>query len=128
MLTEIPRSSVGYYVRKFNKKYGRDGLQRKLNLVSLSIDKSSRVNKDKVVASAVLKMISVKSFFDMIGPLIRERRFRDLHYLLKCMKLTGEMSQPLMLRPEERKILDKVIKQFIQLLTESVNLKMIRNH
>ena len=123
-LTGIPRSSVGYYVKKFNRKYGMRGqLREKLSPTLMDLDESPKMNKAKLVDSAVFKMISLKSFFDIISPLIREGRYRDLYYLLRCMRLMGEMLQPLMLTPEERKVADKAIQQFIQLLTESTNLK-----
>ena len=123
-LTGIPRSSVGYYVRKFNRKYGEGGrLQRNLSPSLMGVDESPKVNEVKLVDSAVFKMINLKSFFDIISLLIKEGRYRDLYYLLRCMKLTSEMLQPLMLTPEERKVADKAIQQFIQLLTESTNLK-----
>jgi len=43
--------------------------------------------------------------------------------LLRCIRLTGEMLQPLMLMPEERKVADKAIQQFIQIITEPMKLK-----
>ena len=123
-LTGIPRSSVGYYVRKFNRRYGEGGrLRRKRSLILMSMDEGSKMSEVKLVESAVSKMIGLKGFFDIIGPLVRQGRYRDLYYLLRCMKLMGEMLQPLMLTPEERKVADKAIQQFIQLLTESTNLK-----
>ena len=38
------------------------------------------------------------------------------------MKLMGEMLQPLMFTPEERKVADEAIQQFVQILTEAMNL------
>jgi len=123
-LTGIPRSSVGYYVRKFNRKYGGGNrLQGKFSPILIVAHESSKLNEAKLVDSAVFKMISLKSFFDIISPLIREEKYRDLYYLLRCMKLMSEMLQPLMLTPEERKVADKAIKQFIQVTTESMKLK-----
>ena len=123
-LTGIPRSSVGYYVRKFNKKYGESiRLRRKLSPILMGVDESPKMSEDKLVESAVLKMISLKSFFDIISPLVKQGRYKDLYYLLRCMKLMGEMLQPLMFTPEERKVADKAIKQFIQIITESMKLK-----
>jgi len=123
-LTGIPRSSVGYYVRKFNKKYGeRVRLQRKLSPILMGVDESPKMSEDKLVESAVLKMVSLKSFFDIISPLVKQGRYRDLYYLLRCMKLMGEMLQSLMFTPEEKKVADKAIKQFIQIITESMKLK-----
>jgi len=84
-------------------------LQGKFSPILIVADESSKVNEAKLVDSAVFKMISLKSFFDIISPLIREGRYRDLYYLLRCMRLTGEMLQLLMLTPEERKVADKVI-------------------
>ena len=123
-LTGIPRSSVGYYVRKFNKKYGESiRLRRKLSPILMGVDESPKMSEDKLVESAVLKMISLKSFFDIISPLVKQGRYKDLYYLLRCMKLMGEMLQPLTFTPEERKVADKAIKQFIQIITESMKLK-----
>ena len=123
-LTGIPRSSVGYYVRKFNKKYGEGGrLRRKLSPILMSVDESPKMSEDELVESAVFKMVGLKSFFDIIGPLVREGRYRDLYYLLKCMKLMEGLLQPLMFTPEERKVADKAIQQFVRILTEAMNLK-----
>ena len=123
-LTGIPRSSVGYYVRKFNKKYGESiRLRRKLSPILMGVDESPKMSEDKLVESAVLKMVSLKSFFDIISPLVKQGRYKDLYYLLRCMKLMGEMLQSLMFTPEERKVADKAIKQFMQIITESMKLK-----
>ena len=123
-LTGIPKSSVGYYVRKFNKKYGESvRLRRKLSPILMSVDESPKMSEDELVESAVFKMVGLKSFFDIIGPLVREGRYRDLYYLLKCMKLMEGLLQPLMFTPEERKVTDKAVQQFIQILTEAMNLK-----
>ena len=82
-------------------------MQRNLSPSLMGVDESPKVNEVKLVDSAVFKMINLKSFFDIISLLIKEGRYRDLYYLLRCMKLTSEMLQPLMLTPEERKVADK---------------------
>ena len=123
-LTGIPRNSVGYYVRKFNKKYGGNiRLRRKLSPILMGVDEGAEMSEDKLVKSAVSKMVGLKGFFDIISPLVREGRYRDLYYLLKCMKLMEGLLQPLMFTPEERKVADKAIKQFIQIITDSMKLK-----
>ena len=123
-LTGIPRSSVGYYVRKFNKKYGGSvRLRRKLSPILMGVDENAEMSEDKLIESAVFKRVSLKSFFDIISPLVKQGRYRDLYYLLKCMKLMEGLLQPLMFTPEERKVADKAIKQFIQIITDSMKLK-----
>ena len=122
-LTGIPRSSVGYYVRKFNRRYGEGRLRRKRSLILMDMDEGSKMNEVKLVESAVSKMIGLKGFFDIIDPLVRQGRYRDLYYLLRSMKLMGEMLQPLIFTPEERKVADKAAQQFIQIITESTKLK-----
>jgi len=68
-LTGIPRSSVGYYIRKFNKKYGEGGrLRKRLSPILMSADESLKMNENKLVESPVFEMISLKSFFDIIAP------------------------------------------------------------
>jgi len=71
------------------------------------VDESAEMSENKLVESAVFKIVGLKSFFDIISPLVKQRRYRDLYYLLRCMKLMWEMLQPLMFTPEERKVADK---------------------
>ena len=63
-LTGIPRSSVGYYVRKFNKKYGESvRLRRKLRPILTGVDESPKMSEDKFIESAILKMEDTKICF-----------------------------------------------------------------
>ena len=124
MLTGIPRSSVGYYVRKFNKRYGRDGRSRRgFSSILMDVDESPEMNEDKAVESVVTKMISLNAFFDIVGSLIREERYRDLYYLLKSMKLMSEILRPLMPTSEEKKVAVKAPDRLIQLFIDAVKLK-----
>ena len=98
-------------------------MRRKLSPILMGVDEGAEMSEDKLVESAVFKMVGFKSFFDIISPLVREGRYRDLYYLLKCMKLMEGLLQPLMFTQEERKVADKAIQQFVQILTEAMNLK-----
>jgi len=114
MLTGIPRSSVGYYVKKFNKKYGKNGRLRGKLDSTLMDDESLKMDESKLIGSVMLKAIGCKNLLDAVSSLMREGRYKDLYYLLKSMKLIREALQPLMLTPEEEKVVDKLLKQFAE--------------
>ena len=61
-----------------------------------------------------IKAIGCKNLLDAVSSLMREGRYKDLYYLLKSMKLIREALQPLMLTPEEEKVVDKLLKQFAE--------------
>ena len=86
----------------------------------MGVDEIAEMSEDKLVESAVFKMDGLKSFFDIISHLVKQRRYKDLYYLLRCMKLMGELLQLLMLTSEERKVTDKAVRKFARTFVESV--------
>ncbi len=100
MLTAIPRSTVGYYIRKFNR-YARMGLEPPM---------PASVSHSEVEAyqSAFTKVIGVGQIF----ALARNEDPQTAYYRLAFLKLAMEMVNKLQLSPEERKQLPKLIQDW----------------
>jgi len=118
-LTGIPRSSVGYYVRKFNKKYGR----RSRVKVSFSpaLGDSTNVKKDEysLAVSGIMKSAALTSTFETVVNLVRQGRLQDAYYCLGIIKLFNEIKRIYSLTPEEQEVAEKAIDEFLQIIRAS---------
>jgi len=85
--TGVPRSTVGYYVRKFNK-YAKDGR-------SVVIPQIGREDKSGLLTLALNKSIMLGMMID----LMKSGKLEEAYYRLSIWKLLVEMG--LMLTPEE---------------------------
>ena len=115
-LTGIPRSSVGYYVRKFNKKYGRRSRVRVSFLPALG--DSTNVKKDEysLAVSGIMKSAALISTFETVVDLVRQGRLQDAYYCLATIKLFNEIERIYSLTPEERKAAKRAIDEFLQII------------
>ena len=116
MLTGIPRSSVGYYVRRFNKKYGRRS-RVKVSFLS-ALGDSMDVKKDEysLAVSGIIKSAALISIFEAVVDLVRQGRLQDAYYCLATIKLFNEIERIYSLTPEERKAAKKAIDEFLQII------------
>jgi hypothetical protein len=103
-LTDIPRSTIGYYVRKFN----RNPVIRETRIggnthygpeIPLKTESGSRTNSN--AATALLKIFSTKSFIQKTQDLINEDKFDQLYYMLLCQQLFPKVLNTFELTPEE---------------------------
>ena len=115
-LTGIPRSSVGYYVRKFNKKYGRRSRVRVSFLPALG--DSTNVKKDEysLAVSGIMKSAALISTFETVVDLVRQGRLQDAYHCLAIIKLFSEIERIYSLTPEERKAAKRAIDEFLQII------------
>lgn len=134
-ITNVPRSTVGYYFKKFKKKNEKDGLSKILRLESDSIfnvkgsdgkssphksDKRSNIEKmirserarngkkrsqDELLTSSLEKFLTTKEIID----LMTKKDYTRLYYFLSCWKILNENIQRLKLDPEE---LESIMKAF----------------
>ena len=101
--TGIPRSTVGYYVRKFNK-YAKDGRP-------VVLPQMREGGKSNILNSAINKWQG----FDIINEMIKSRDFEKLYYLLSVYKLIKELGDQILFTKEESKaffeaLVDKKLK------------------
>jgi len=115
-LTGIPRSSVGYYVRKFNKKYGRRSRVRVSFLPALGDSMNVKKNEYPLAVSGIMKSAALITTFETVVNLIRQGRLQDAYYCLGIIKLFNEIERIYSLTPEERKAAEKAIDEFLQII------------
>ena len=89
--TGIPRSTVGYYVRKFNK-FAKNGRP-------VVLPQMREVKKSTALNSAVKKWIR----FDIIIEMIKSGDVEKLYYLLSVYKLLKELEDQIFFTQEESK-------------------------
>jgi len=115
-LTGIPRSSVGYYVRKFNKKHGRRSRVRVSSLPALGDSTNVEKNEYSLAVSGVMKSAVLISTFETIINLVKQGRLQDAYHCLGIIKLFNEVERIYSLTPEERKAAKKAIEEFLQII------------
>ena len=103
ILTAIPRSTIGYYVRKFNR-YAK---------MQLEVPLPSPVSHSdaETYQTAITKIISVRQILD----LALNADPQTAYYKLAFLKLAMEMINKLQLNPEEKKRLPKEIQNWATL-------------
>ncbi|MCK4952885.1 hypothetical protein KAS14_03800 [Candidatus Bathyarchaeota archaeon] len=89
--TGIPRSTVGYYVRKFNK-YAKDGRP-------VVLPQKREAGKSNVLVSATKKWFA----FDTIIDMLKSGEVEKLYYLLSVIKLIKELGDQILFTQEENK-------------------------
>jgi hypothetical protein len=94
--TGIPRSTVGYYVKKFNKSGRR--LQPPPSVTQTGFEASPS-------ESAALKTF----FLQEVARLIIDRDYQKLHYFLVSYKTMIQMQSYLKFTEEERKVLQNAL-------------------
>ena len=102
LITNIPRSTVGYYVEKFNKhqKNERTSNFEKFRAVE------SKENKEEILTTSFIKSM----FFQKIYDLIKKGDFKKTYYFLASYKLFMELSKYFKLTPEELRALNEAFK------------------
>ena len=115
-LTGIPRSSVGYYVRKFNKKYGRRSRVRVSFLPALGDSMNVKKNEYPLAVSGIMKSAALIATFETVVNLVRQGRLQDAYYCLGIIKLFNEIERIYSLTPEEPKAAEKAIDEFLQII------------
>jgi predicted transcriptional regulator len=94
--TGVPRSTVGYYVRKFNK-YAKDGRP-------VVIPQGSRDDESSALTSAMMKLIGLTNLIQMLNA----GEYQKVYYVLSIMKLLKELR--LFLTPEENRALKEAFR------------------
>jgi len=97
--TGIPRSSVGYCVRKFNK-YAKDGR-------SVVLPQKREAGKSNVLVSAVNKWLVFENIIDMV----KAGDFEKLYYSLSACKLLKELGDQIFFTREESKAFIEALSQ-----------------
>jgi len=115
-LTGIPRSSVGYYVRKFNKKYGRRSRVRVSFLPALGDSTDVKKDEYSLAVSGIMKSAALISTFETVVDLVRQGKLQDAYYCLATIKLFNEIERIYSLTPEERKAAKRAIDEFLQII------------
>ncbi len=103
ILTGIPRSTIGYYVRKFNR-YAKMQLEP-------PIPATVSHSEAETYQSALTKTIGVRQILD----LALNEDPQIAYYKLNVLKLAMEMINKLQLNPEEKKRLPKEIQNWATL-------------
>jgi len=116
MLTGIPRSSVGYYVKKFNKKHGRRSRVRVSFLPALGDSTDVKKDEYSLAVSGIMKSAALISTFETVVDLVRQGRLQDAYYCLAIIKLFNEIERIYSLTPEERKAAKRAIDEFLQII------------
>jgi hypothetical protein len=104
--TGIPRSTVGYYVRKFN----RNPMMRETRLGGNALhgtevppftESDPRTN-DSAPVLALLKIFSLQTLIQKIQDLMGADRYDQLYYLLQSLQLLPKVLKAFDFTPEER--------------------------
>ena len=120
MLTGIPRSSVGYYIRKFNKKYGRKSRVKVSFLPTLGDSINVKKNEYSLAVSGIMNSAALISTFETVVNLVRQGRLQDAYYCLGIIKLFNEIERMYSLTPEERKAAERAIDEFLQIIRANI--------
>jgi len=118
-LTGIPRSSVGYYVGKFNKKYDHRSRAKISFLPALGASTNVKENEYSLAVSGITKSAALITTFEVVVDLVRRGRLQDAYYCLGIIKLFNEIERIYSLTPEERKAAEKAIDEFLQIIQAS---------
>ncbi len=143
-LTNVPRSTVGYYFKKFKKKDKKNELSRIIgsvfdesfnkrnNTLQYTSHKNSQIDKiirtedtshnikdknrsqEEIITSTTVKFLTAKEIID----LMTKKDYTRLYYFLSCYKMLGEINQKIKLEPEE---LSSILKAFQQIQQQKNN-------
>ena len=107
ILTDIPRSTVGYYVRKFNRnpvlrETRLGGNTRHGNDIPMSDSENSPSTDDSAPYTALLKIFSNKLIVQKTQDFINADKYDQLYYMLRCQPLLPKVLKTFELTPEER--------------------------
>ncbi len=106
MITGIPRSTVGYYFRKFNR-YRKNDKELDFGSFKKEMDK---VNRDQSNMSSIFMKGSLFGrILDAILIANRKKDYKDVYYELGTYKLLFELSRYINYTPEEMQTLSKVV-------------------
>lgn len=95
-MTGIPRSTVGYYFRKFNKKGERDFDSQRFE---------KEVKETEKEKSNRLDMVNLKLMFQrQISEIMKIDNYQEQYYALGTFKLLMELSKYYNLTPEESRV------------------------
>jgi hypothetical protein len=72
LLTDIPRSTVGYYIRKFNKYQNNERISNFEKFRAVE----NKENKDEILKTTLTKSMNFQEIFD----LIKKRDFEKAYY------------------------------------------------
>jgi hypothetical protein len=100
MVTGIPRSTVGYYVRKFKRTGQGSGIQR-----SITPQSSPDISTSE---SILMKTI----FFSKVLELVKDGDFERLYYFLHSYKMLMQMQSYIKLTEDEQKLLQEAMSEF----------------
>jgi DNA-binding CsgD family transcriptional regulator len=103
LITGIPRSTVGYYVKKF-KKYENEGKPLKLAASSKHDISRNEPASSNVLGSFLMKFISLQEVPKWTNALLNRGEFDKLYYFLMSIKCAFELSKYFRLTPEELKL------------------------
>ena len=107
LITGIPRSTVGYYVKKF-KRYS-DGRASKLE--ALKVEKSGSTSND-ALASFLFKAIGFQGLMDRVKGLMERGEYEKLYYLIISVKYLMELGKYFKLTTEESKFHKEILRAF----------------
>lgn len=111
--TGIPRSTVGYYVRKFNKR------ARRGDPIVFSVEKENRT-EEEILIMTILKWNQVKKISEWMreGPDAMDKIYK----YLSIMKLTKELSREIFLSKDEEKVFFKYSNQLLKQLMDDTEM------
>jgi len=114
-LTRVPRSTVGYYVRRFNKNLRKQGLKLDGDLNPLLIKPKSVENESTppIVKrlSGDYKISSLIQIMDTIQELENTKEYDQIYYFLHSLQLFPKVLECFKAIPgEENQLIDKFIK------------------
>jgi hypothetical protein len=125
VVTGIPRSTVGYYVGKFN----RDAKKRRLRLgeglenrTAIPPRSSEDGSKTDLFNSALLKIIDFDDILNRAKGFIATGRFDQLYYLLRCWKLLPQTLNTLTLTTEEMGELQRQQNVLLEMMNTAINM------
>lgn len=107
-MTGIPRSTVGYYVKKFKKKH--EGERRGLRPIALETEKSEPASSD-VLGSMLVKALGFQKIKEKVEELMGRGEYEKLYYFLMSIKCLIELCKYFKLTPEELKSYYKVLSE-----------------
>jgi len=111
LITGIPRSTVGYYVKKF-KKYENEGKPLKLAASSKHDISRNEPASSNALGSFLMKFISLQEVPKWTNALLNRGEFDKLYYFLMSIKCAFELDKYFRLTPEESKFHKEILRAF----------------
>ena len=109
--TSIPRSSVGYYVRKFNRRFG--SRMQAPHTTSRHDELSDQEKKERAFNSCYNKFASQCFLWTVVRYFLKADKVVELYYFFKFGDLLRDIFKPLIFTPEERKHLIDVVIAYV---------------